>query len=364
MKNLIIGAGLSGIVLAERLANIKKQEVILIDKRGHIGGNCADFNHNGILVHHYGAHIFHTKDKDIWDYLKNFTSFYPYMHKVIGLVSGSFVPIPFNLNSLYAIFPLNLAKEIESTLLKHFGFGAKISVLELYKHKKCKMIADFIYENVFLHYTLKQWQCSPKELDSSVFLRVPINISFDNRYFPNDTFQGIPLYGYSAMFDKMIENPLIKVILEKDCKSIDTRGFDRIFYSGAIDEYFDYCFGELPYRSLDLQELELKREYFGDYSVVNYPNNYDFTRIIEHKHFLGTKTKNTIITYEYPKTWSLGDERYYPVPTKQSKQIYQQYAKKAKKLKNIYFIGRLGEYQYYDMDKAIKRALEVFDTIE
>ncbi|WP_455939726.1 UDP-galactopyranose mutase [Helicobacter fennelliae] len=364
MKNLIVGAGLSGLVLAERLANVKKEEVILIDRRKSIGGNCVDKNHNGILVHTYGAHIFHTQNKIVWDYLKNFTLFYPYMHKVIGLVSGKLIPIPFNLNSLYMIFPHSLAKDTESTLLQYFGFGAKVSILELAKHKNCKMIADFIYENIFLHYTLKQWQCTPQELDSSVFLRVPIVLSKDDRYFPNDTYQGIPQNGYSAMFEKMIDNPLITLELECEFKSIDVSKFDRIFYSGAIDEYFDYCFGELPYRSLILQTLEIEREYFGQNSVINYPNNYDFTRIIEHKYFLDTKSPHTIITYEYPKSWNLGDERYYPVPTTQSAQIYERYVTKAKELKNTYFIGRLGEYKYYDMDKAIARALEIFASLE
>lgn len=368
MKNLIVGAGLSGLVLAERLANDKGQEVLLIDRRDHIGGNCADENCDGILVHRYGAHIFHTKSPKVWEYITRFSLFYPYMHKVFGLVSGQLVPIPFNLNALYAIFPSALAQELESKLLRAFGFGAKVSILELKQHKELAQIAEFIYENIFYHYTLKQWQCSPEDLDPSVFERVPILIAKDDRYFPSDPYQGIPIEGYSAMFAKMITSKRISLRLGVDFTALESSGidisaFDRVFYSGAIDEYFGYKFGELPYRSLELKTLRLERKHFGINSVINYPNNYDFTRIIEHKYFLDTKSPHTIITYEYPKKWQLGDERYYPMPTTTAKQTYEAYAKEAKKLKNVFFIGRLGAYQYYDMDKAIEAALNLYASL-
>ena len=364
-KNLIIGAGLSGLVLAERLANVKKERVLLIDRRAHIGGNCADSDHNGILVHQYGAHIFHTQSAKVWEYITRFGLFYPYMHRVLGLVHGKLIPIPFNLNALHAIFPKHQAKALESSLLESFGFGARVSIMQLREQndENLKIIADFIYENIFLHYTLKQWQCAPEALDKSVFERVPILISKDDRYFPNDAYQGIPLQGYSKMFAKMIENPLIEVRLNTEASSVDSSGFDRVFYSGAIDEYFAYEFGELPYRSLELKNVELEREYFGKNSVINYPKNYDFTRIIEHKYFLDTRTPRTIITYEFPKAWQRGDERYYPMPTKEAMSQYERYASKAKSLPGVFFIGRLGEYKYYDMDKAILRALEIFDGL-
>lgn len=368
MRNLIIGAGLSGLVLAERLANDRGEEVLLIDRRDHIGGNCADKDWGGILVHSYGAHIFHTKSPKVWEYITRFALFYPYMHKVFGLVQGQLIPIPFNLNALNAIFPHSQAKELESTLLRTFGFGSRVSILELRKHKELETIAEFIYENIFYHYTLKQWQCSPEELDPSVFARVPIIIAKDDRYFPADPYQGIPLEGYSAAFAKMITNKRIEVRLgiefaELESSGVDIDSFDRVFYSGAIDEYFGYKFGELPYRSLELKTLRLEREYFGANSVINYPKNYDFTRIIEHKYFLDTKAPHTIITYEYPKKWRLGDERYYPLPTQAAKAAYEAYAKEAKKLKNVFFIGRLGAYQYYDMDKAIEEALRLYKSL-
>lgn len=368
MNNLIIGAGLSGLVLAERLANVKKEQVLIIDRRKTIGGNCADEDSSGILVQKYGAHIFHTHSLKVWAYLKDFSLFYPYQHRVLGLVCGEMIPIPFNLNSLYATFPTPLAKDIESKLLNAFDFGSKISILELRKHKDFKDLADFIYEKIFLHYTLKQWQCEPDKLDSSVFMRVPIFITKDNRYFPSDTFQGIPLQGYSAMFAKMINNPLIELRLNCDYKDLDSAfvgGFTRVFYSGAIDEYFDYELGELPYRSLEFVNVSFEKPYFQGNSVINYPNNYDFTRIIEHKYFLDTHSSHTIISYEYPKKWQRGEhlERYYPVPNAESSALYAEYEKKAKAFNNVFFIGRLGQYRYYDMDKAIQAALEVFENL-
>lgn len=368
MNNLIIGAGLSALTLAERLANVKKERVLIIDRREAIGGNCADEDKSGILVHKYGAHIFHTNSLKVWEYLKPFSLFYPYQHRVLGLVCGELVPIPFNLNSLYATFPMPLAKDIESKLLKTFAFGSKISILELKKHKDFKDLADFIYENIFLHYTLKQWQCEPESLDSSVFERVPIFITKDNRYFPRDRFAGIPLNGYSAMFSKMLENPLIEVRLGCDYKDLDSSfvgGFTRVFYSGAIDEYFDYELGELPYRSLEFVNVEFEKPYFQANSVINYPNNYDFTRIIEHKYFLDTRSPHTIISYEYPKTYqrNAGLERYYPLPSAASSALHAEYEKKAKALNNVFFIGRLGQYRYYDMDKAIEAALGVFEGL-
>lgn len=368
MRNLIIGAGLSGLVLAERLANDRGEEVLLIDRRDHIGGNCADENHGGILVHRYGAHIFHTKSPKVWAYITRFGLFYPYMHRVLGLVHGKLIPIPFNLNALHAVFPAEMASELERALLERFGFGSRVSILELKQHKDLARIADFIYEYVFYHYTLKQWQCAPEELDPSVFERVPIIIAKDDRYFPADPYQGIPLDGYSALFEKMLANKRIELRLGVDSSAlessgVDMGGFDRVFYSGAIDEYFSYEFGELPYRSLELRTLELDREYFGASSVINYPNNYDFTRIIEHKYFLDTKSKHTIITYEFPKKWSKGDERYYPMPTRAAQEAYQAYERKAQNLSNVFFIGRLGRYQYYDMDKAIEAALELYESL-
>lgn len=364
VTNLIVGAGLSGLTLAERLANIKGEDVLIIERRNHIGGNVYDYDEDGILVHKYGTHIFHTNDKNVWEYLNQFTRFYPYMHEVKAFVDGQLVSVPFNLNTLFALLPRTQAKQLESLLLKHFNFGDKISILELQKLPEFAFLSEFIYKKIFLHYTLKQWQCKPNELDSSVFERVPVLIGKDNRYF-NDIFQGIPMQGYTQMCKKMCENKLITLKLNCDYKhiasSIKAR---RVFFSGAIDEFFNYELGELPYRSLHFDFVRFEREYFQKYSVVNYPNNYDYTRIGEYKYFLDAKTPHTIISFEYPKMCQSGDERYYPVPNEQNASLYEAYLKKARALENVYFIGRLGEYKYYDMDNVISKALALFEALE
>ncbi len=362
IKNLIIGAGLSGIVLAERLAS-KGEEVLIIEKRNHIGGNCYDYDLDGILVHQYGSHIFHTQNQEVWQYLCKFTKFYPYMHKVLAYIDGQFAPIPFNLNTLHQLFPQSMALDIENMLLKHYSYGDKISILKLKQNKELQFLADFIYEKIFLHYTLKQWQCSPLEIDSLVFDRVPISISKDDRYF-YDTYQGIPFNGYTKMLEKMIESPLITIHLKTGFDEIKNKiSYERLFYSGGIDEFFGFRFGELPYRSLlfDFERLEMVN--FQNNSVVNYPNNYDYTRISEYKHFLNCKTNHTVISFEYPKAWKLGDERYYPVPNKQANGLYNLYVNEAKKLNNTYFIGRLGTYRYLDMDDTIQESLKLFSSL-
>lgn len=361
-KNLIVGAGISGLTLAERLANELKEEVLIIDRRGHIGGNLYDYEDEGILVHKYGAHIFHTDSCRVWDYLRQFTQFYPYMHEVKAFVNGAYVPVPFNLNSLSILFPKSLCEKLEKQLLKFYPYESKVSISELSKVQELKFLSDFIYENIFYHYTLKQWQCEPEELDKSVLSRVPVSIGKDDRYF-QDKFQGIPIEGYTKMCEKMIENPLIEVRLNQDFKDMPDMKYDRVFYSGGIDEYFDYCYGELPYRSLEFDIRKIPKEYFQANSVVNYPNNYDFTRIIEYKYFLDQKSTKTIIGFEYPKRYERGMERFYPVLNNENKKLYNKYLEKSIKLKNTYFIGRLGEYEYLDMDKSILNSLDLFDLI-
>ncbi len=363
VQNLIVGAGLAGITLAERLANVKKQEVLLLDRRPHIGGNAYDYDDGGILVHQYGTHIFHTNDEKVWKYLTSFSRFYPYMHQVKAFVEGKLIPVPFNLNALYKCFPPLMAQNLESILLKSYPYGTKVSILEIRKNPQLEVLSTYIYENIFLHYTLKQWQCSPDELDLSVFERVPVSISRDDGYF-YDRFQGIPMEGYTKMCEKMLDNPLITLKLECDYRDIkDKIECERIFYSGAIDEFFDYELGELPYRSLKFDFMRFEKPYFQSCAVVNYPNHFDYTRIGEYKYFLDVQTPHTIVSFEYPKAWSRGQERYYPVPNAQSEAIYQAYVERAKELKNVHFIGRLGEYRYYDMDKVVKRALEVFENL-
>lgn len=361
--NIIVGAGISGLVMAERLSSIG-EKVLIIERRNHIGGNCYDYDCDGILVHRYGSHIFHTNDLNVWQYVNKWTSFYPYIHEVRAFVDGAFIPVPFNLNSLYKIFPNKMAKTLESALLKHFDYGKKISILTFKTHKELAFLSDYIYEKIFLNYTKKQWCCGVEELDSSVFDRVPIAISKDNRYF-SDIYQGIPMFGYTKMCEKMIENKLIELRLNCEWSEICDKAKEakRVFFSGAIDEYFNYELGELSYRSLAFEFITLQKPYFQKRSVINYPNNYDFTRIAEYKHFLDAQTSHTIISFEYPKAYKAGLERYYPLPDAKNASLYQRYKQKADSLKNVYFIGRLGQYRYYDMDKAIKQSLALFEAI-
>lgn len=362
-QNIIIGAGLAGLTLAERLANIKAESVLILERRNHIGGNAYDYDDEGIFVHLYGTHIFHTQSERVWQYLGQFTRFYPYMHEVKALVDGQLVPVPFNLNSLRALFPQSMADEIESCLLQHYAYGQKASIMDICKIPELAFLSQYIYEKIFLHYTLKQWQCEPSALDPSVFERVPVSISRDNRYF-YDRFQGIPMGGYTAMCQKMCENPNITLKLGVEWRDVrNSVEYERLFFSGAIDEYFDYELGELPYRSLEFDFMRVEREYFQSGAVINYPNSFDYTRIGEYKYFLDSKTPHSVISFEYPKQWSRGEERYYPVPNASTQALYNAYKAKAESLRNVYFIGRLGEYRYYDMDKVIERALALFDEI-
>lgn len=370
---LIVGIGISGIVLANKIATKLNEEVLIIDKKDHVGGNCYDYKdkETGIYVHKYGTHIFHTDSKEIWNYLSQFTKWYPYQHKVIGLIDGQEVPIPFNLNSIEKIFPKQISNKLINKLISTFGFNIKVPILELKKQndKDLKFLADFIYEKVFLNYTLKQWENKPEELDASVSSRVPVYISRDNRYFQNK-YQGIPLEGYTNMFNKILDNKLIKFQLNTNYKDFiiknDIKKFKKIFYTGPIDEYFNYEFGKLPYRSLKFDFLTFNNDYFQSNSVINYPNNYNWTRIGEYKYLLNQQNTNnkTIVSYEYPKKYEEGiNDRYYPIIQNKNIELYNKYLKKAKQLDNVYFLGRLGDYKYYDMDKAIQRVLDIFQII-
>lgn len=363
--NLVVGAGFSGAVVANLLADKFGEKVVVIDKKMHIAGNCYDYlDENGIMIHKYGSHIFHTNNEKVWDFLKKFTDFNQYMHKVIAIVDGIETTIPFNINTLYDVFPQSMAKRMEEKLLKHFGFNKKVPILEFQKQddSDLKLLAEYVYEKVFLHYTTKQWGVSPQEVDGAVTARVPVYISKDDRYF-QDKYQGIPLEGYTKVVEKMLNHPNIEVKLNTDYKNF-TQSFDKVFYTGAIDEFFDYEFGELPYRSVNFKMETYEREFYQSNSVVNYPCNYDFTRIHEYKHYLNDKSEKTVIAKEYSEFFELGkNERYYPIPKDENTELYNKYLAKTENLKGFYFLGRLGDYKYYDMDKAILRALDLIDNL-
>lgn len=368
VENLVIGAGISGITVAHKIATELNQKVLLIDSKNHIGGNCFDYyNKAGICVHQYGTHIFHTNDKQVWDFLSQFTKWYPYIHKVKALIDGQETPIPFNLTSIRQHFPPATADRLEKKLMEKFGYNVKVPILELRKtdDEDLTFLADFVYEKVFLHYTLKQWGMRPEDLDPSVTGRVPVYVSKDDSYF-QDTYQAIPMQGYTKMFEKMLKHPNIKLKLNTKFQDIKNKiTYDRLFVTSPIDQFFDYEFSKLPYRSLKFDFVTLDMPHFQSNSVINYPNNYDYTRIGEYKYFLNDQSKKTTISFEYPVPYKEGEnEPYYPIIKEENQALYNKYLSKAKTLKNTYFLGRLGDYKYYDMDKAVKRALEVFQGIK
>ncbi|MBD5405588.1 UDP-galactopyranose mutase [bacterium] len=361
-QNLIVGCGITGITLARRIAEEKQEKVLIIDKKNHIGGNCYDYYDEGICIHKYGTHIFHTDNENVWNFLSTFTKWHPYMHKVKAVVEGIEIPVPFNINSIEMVFPSSMSEKLQTKLIEKFGFGKKVSILELKKcnDKDLEILANYIYNNIFLNYTLKQWGVKPEDLDPLVTGRVPVYISKDNRYFQN-RFQGIPLNGYTEMMKKILNHPLIEVKLNTDYKDVkELLQYDHIYYTGAIDEYFNYKFGELPYRSINLDFQKYDKEFYQSNSVINYPNNYSFTRIGEYKYFLNDKSDKTIVSFEYPEKFENGkNERYYPIINEENLSLYQKYLTEAQKDERITFLGRLGDYKYYDMDKAIERVLNM-----
>jgi UDP-galactopyranose mutase len=363
---LIVGAGYTGLVLAERIANQLGQKVLVVERRDHIGGNAYDyFDDNGILIARYGAHIFHTNSKRVWDYLSQFTEWRPYYHHVLAAVEGNEVPVPFNLNSLYATFPPRYASKLEDLLLEHYGFGTKVPILKLRQgtSSELRFLADYIYEKIFYGYTLKQWGFKPEELNPSVTGRVPVYISRDDRYF-QDTYQAMPRRGYTEMFRRMVAHPNIKVLVNTDHREVvDELRFNRMVYTGAIDEFFDYTHGELPYRSLRFEFTHHEVAAYQQVAVVNYPSEYAFTRIAEFKHMTGQRAYGTTVAVEYPQPYSRGhNEPYYPIPQEENRELYNRYLREARKLNGtVLFGGRLADYQYYNMDQAVARALAMFE---
>jgi UDP-galactopyranose mutase len=363
---LIIGAGYTGCVLAERIASQLDRKVLLVDRRDHVGGNAYDFhNEHGILVHQYGPHIFHTNSKKVWDYLSTFTEWRPYYHHVLGVIEGKKIPVPFNLNSIREIFPPAYAEKLEARLLECYPYGAKVPVLKLLESTdgELKTLAKYVYDYVFYNYTVKQWELKPEELDPLVTGRVPIVISRDNRYF-QDTYQSMPSLGYSAMFRRMLAHRNIRILLNTDYKEIaGAVKFNRMVYTGPIDSFFDYMYGPLPYRSLRFEFRTLDQEWFQEVGTVNYPNEHDFTRITEQKYLTGQRLAKTTITVEYPQRHEPGvNDPYYPIPREDNREAYNKYLDEVKKLGgSVLLAGRLADYKYYNMDQAAARALKLFE---
>lgn len=376
--SVIIGAGVAGCVAARDLAE-SGRKVLVLEQRDHIGGNCYDEkDEHGILIHKYGPHIFHTKEQKAYDYLSRFTDWYAFGHEVVANVHGKLIPVPFNLNTLHMVYEQEKADALEKKLIDAFGLESRVPILKLREHEdpEIREIADYVYENIFLHYTMKQWGQTPEQIDPAVTGRVPVLISHDNRYF-QEPWQGMPLHGYTLMFEKMLDHENITVEIGVDARSrvtfsegsvsLDGQAFTGdLIYTGPLDELFDCRFGRLPYRSLRFDfEYYDKPDYQG-HSVVNYTVSEDFTRITEFKYLTGQQAEGTTIVKEYPfaYTGAEGEIPYYSIANEANQKLYEQYRGLVEHIPNVWLLGRLAEYKYYNIDAMVLKALELTDKIK
>jgi UDP-galactopyranose mutase len=356
---LIVGAGFAGSVVAERLASQYGKSVLLVDRRPHVGGNAYDhFDDCGVLVHRYGPHIFHTSSRRIFAYLSQFTSWRPYEHRVAACVNGRLLPFPINIDTINDLY----GTEHDAASLE--AFFRKVA--EPIAHPRTSeevvvgKIGRHLYEIFFREYTRKQWGLDPSELDASVAARVPARLNHDWRYFTDD-YQAMPLHGYTRMFDRMLAHPNIRILLKADFREIRNLVPHReVIFTGPIDEYFDYCFGKLPYRSLEFRHETHPAEVFQDAPVVNYPDRREYTRVTEFKYLTGQKHPMTSIVYEIPR--AEGDP-YYPIPRAANAELYRRYKALADGLPGVHFVGRLATYKYYNMDQIVGQALALVDRI-
>lgn len=365
-KYLVVGSGLFGSVFANEAAK-RGNKVKVLEKRDHIAGNIYTKEVEGIQVHEYGAHIFHTKMKNIWDYVNQFADFNNYINSPIANYNGEIYNLPFNMNTfnkLWGVITPTEAKDKIEEQKKQFELDGTPKNLE---EQAISLIGPDVYEKLVKGYTEKQWGKSAKDLPAFIIRRLPVRFTYDNNYF-NDPYQGIPVGGYTQIIEKLLDNPLIEIETNTDFfehKDEYLNSDYKIIFTGMIDQFFDYKLGELEYRSLQFDTEVLDQNNYQGNAVVNYTDSQTpFTRIIEHKHFefgKGNKDK-TVITHEYPKTWHRGDEPYYPINDKKNKQLYSAYVKMARKdYPNVIFGGRLGQYRYYNMDQTIMAALQTVD---
>ena len=356
---LIVGAGFAGCVLAERLARDADKNILICDVRPHIGGNAYDhYNDDGLLVHKYGPHIFHTNSAEVFEYLSQFTAWRPYQHRVRALVDGQLVPMPINLDTINQLYGLNLnALQVDDFLKSVAEPRAELRTSEDVVVSK---VGRELYEKFFRGYTRKQWGLDPSELDASVTARVPTRTNRDERYF-TDTYQAMPLHGYTRMFERMLAHPNIKVLLNTDYREIESFiPYGEMIYTGPIDAFFNYRYGKLPYRSLRFVHETHDAPVYQSAPVINYPNDYAYTRVTEFKYLTGQEHRKTSIVYEYPE--AEGDP-YYPVPRPENAELYKQYKALADATPGVYFVGRLATYKYYNMDQVVAQALAVYRKV-
>jgi len=356
---LIVGAGFAGSVLAERLARGSGKKVLLVDRRPHIGGNAYDhYDDAGVLVHRYGPHIFHTNSREVFEYLSGFTAWRPYEHRVRASVDGQLVPIPINLDTINQLYGLKL------TSMEAEGFFASVAepreVVRTSEDVVIGRVGRELYEKFFRGYTRKQWGLDPSQLDAMVTARVPVRTNRDDRYF-SDTYQAMPLRGYTRLFENMLDHDNIHVLLNTDYHEVQREiPHERMIFTGPVDEFFDFRYGKLPYRSLEFQFETVNQEFLQPVAVVNYPNQHLYTRSTEFKHLTGQVHAKTSLVYEYPK--AEGDP-YYPVPRSENAELYKRYQALAEERPDVHFVGRLATYKYYNMDQVVAQALSVYARI-
>jgi UDP-galactopyranose mutase len=356
---LIVGAGYAGSVLAERLARDAGKKVLVCDRRPHIAGNAYDAHDAaGLLVHKYGPHIFHTNSREVFEYLSQFTEWRQYQHRVLASVDGQLLPIPINLDTINRYYGLSLTSfEVDDFLAKMAEHREQIRTSE---DVVVSRVGRELYEKFFRNYTRKQWGLDPSELDSSVTARVPIRTNRDDRYF-TDTYQAMPKHGYTRMFENMLDHPNVKILLNCDYRDIErVIPFKEMIYTGPVDEFFDFRFGKLPYRSLEFKHETHDAPVYQPAPVVNYPNDYLYTRVTEFKYLTGQEHAKTSIVYEFPR--AEGDP-YYPVPRPENAELYAKYKALADETRGVHFVGRLATYKYYNMDQVVAQALNVYKKI-
>ena len=356
---LIVGAGFAGSVMAERIASQLNKKVLIVEKRNHIGGNAYDeYDEHGILIHKYGPHIFHTNSKSVFEYLSQFTEWIPYEHKVLAKLNGELYPIPINRLTINKLYKLGLKSENEVA-----EFYKKVSEKRYPVRNSEDIIVNQVgydlFEKFFKNYTKKQWNLEPKDLASSVCGRIPVRTNDDRRYF-TDKYQFMPKKGYTEMFKKILSHSNIEIVLNIDYKKIlNDIKFDKMIYTGPIDYFFDYEFGKLPYRSIRFEYKNFKQNLLQDSAVINFvEKEIDFSRVTEYKHLTGQKSEKTTLSYEY---FQEDVEPYYPIPTEENNLLAKKYSEHSSKIKSVSFLGRHGEYKYYNMDQVVANILFIFE---